>query len=135
LADSFTAKVQALVVDLLGSRISGINETTRRSVAGIIEDALGTDGEALTSSDIASRIRDLGTFDEARAEMIARTEVGFAFNTAALTSYNEYGVQQVQAIDGDYDPECAARNGQVFSVDEAMTIEDHPNGTLDWVPA
>ena len=55
-------------------------------------------------------------------------------NEAALESYREYGVERVVAIDGDEDAECAARNGQEFDLDEAMDIEDHPNGTLDWVP-
>jgi hypothetical protein len=41
---------------------------------------------------------------------------------------------QVEAIDGDGDEECAARNGNVYAVDEALEIEDHPNGTLDWIP-
>jgi hypothetical protein len=57
-----------------------------------------------------------------------------AYYSAALGSYTEAGIEQVQAIDGDGDPECAARDGEIFSVDEADGIEDHPNGTLDWVP-
>ncbi len=40
----------------------------------------------------------------------------------------------VEAIDGDGDEECAARDGQEFSIADADGIEDHPNGTLDWVP-
>jgi hypothetical protein len=122
------------VVSNVGSRVVGINETTRQGIAGVIQDALGTEGEALTSSDIASRIKDIGIFNDARAEVIARTELAFAFNSAALTSYKEYGVSQVQAIDGDKDEKCAERNGKVYPVAEAQDIEDHPNGTLDWVP-
>lgn len=134
MADPFAEKVQALVVENVGSRVVGINETTRRAIALIIEAALGEEGEALTSSDIASQVRDIGAFDAARAEVIARTEVAFAFNSAALTSYKEYGVAQVQALDGDFDEVCAERNGRTFSVADAMDIEDHPNGTLDWIP-
>src|SRR5262249_48624959 len=48
--------------------------------------------------------------------------------------YKEFNVEKVMAIDGTGDEECAARNGQVFPVDEAIMEEDHPNGTLDWVP-
>ena len=58
----------------------------------------------------------------------------FAYNEAALSSYREFGVGQVIALDGDQDAECAARNGQTFSVDDAFSIADHPNGTLDWAP-
>ena len=73
-------------------------------------------------------------FDEYRAERIARTEMMFSYNAAATATYAELGVTHVVADDGDEDEECAARHGQVFSLDEAMTIEDHPNGTLDWLP-
>jgi hypothetical protein len=73
-------------------------------------------------------------FDEARAELIARTELADAYNAAALGSYGELGVSEVQAIDGEGDDECASRNGQTYSVDDAESIEDHPNGVLDWVP-
>jgi hypothetical protein len=58
----------------------------------------------------------------------------FAYNSAALDSYREFGVTEVEAIDGDEDDECATRDGQVYPVDEAYAIEDHPNGTLDWAP-
>ena len=57
-----------------------------------------------------------------------------SYNFAALGSYQDAGLTQVQAIDGDGDPECAARNGQTFSLADAEGIEDHPNGSLDWVP-
>ncbi len=55
-------------------------------------------------------------------------------NASQIESYREYDVSQVQAIDGDGDEECAARDGQVFDLDDALAIEDHPNGTLDWEP-
>ena len=57
-----------------------------------------------------------------------------AYNGAAIASYDDAGVSEVQAIDGDGDEECAARDGETFSLEEADSIEDHPNGTLDWVP-
>jgi hypothetical protein len=57
-----------------------------------------------------------------------------AYNASAIASYSDAGISEVQAIDGDQDEECAARDGETFSTDEADTIEDHPNGTLDWVP-
>ncbi len=66
--------------------------------------------------------------------MIARTELMGAYNDAALGSYSDLGATQVQAIDGDEDPECAERDGQIYDIDEADAIEDHPNGTLDWIP-
>src|SRR6185369_8821894 len=38
------------------------------------------------------------------------------------------------AYDGDGDEECAARNGQEYTIEEAQGIDDHPNGTLVWSP-
>jgi phage portal protein BeeE len=76
----------------------------------------------------------VGVWGDARAETIARTETALSYNRAALGGYREFNVRQVQAIDGDKDAECATRNGQTFSLDDAYGIADHPNGTLDWVP-
>lgn len=129
--DPFTAKVEKYVLSQTGVRIGGINETTREAVGAVIRAGIE---ESLTASQIADRIEELPAFDEARAELVARTESMFAYNTAAITSYREFGVEQVQAIDGDGDEQCAQRDGQVFSLDEASGIEDHPNGTLDWAP-
>jgi hypothetical protein len=73
-------------------------------------------------------------FSDYRAEMVARTETMLSYNRASLDGYKEFGVSQVLAYDGDDDEECAARDGQVFSLDDAFAIDDHPNGTLDWAP-
>lgn len=119
---------------LVASRVAGINETTRKAIAQAIADAIDAGDDVLTVAD-AIEGSTLGyLFDDYRAEMVARTELMGAYNGAALDAYGDAGVAQVQAIDGDDDPECADRDGQVFDVDEADSIEDHPNGTLDWVP-
>ena len=57
-----------------------------------------------------------------------------AYNDATVTGYGEFGVTTLLAYDGDGDEECAARDGQEFSIDEADAIDDHPNGTLVWSP-
>ena len=125
-------RVLARLLAGMGVRITGINETTRQRVIDAIRDGILAGEGAGT---IGDRIEDLGdVFGEYRGELIARTETARVLNEAALESYREYGVERVVAIDGDEDAECAARNGQEFDLDEAMDIEDHPNGTLDWVP-
>ncbi|HXI80720.1 MAG TPA: phage minor head protein [Verrucomicrobiae bacterium] len=122
------------------ARVQGINETTRAKVQEAISRGLE---EGLSVTEVADLIEEAGTvggldmgslFDELRAETIARTELMDAYNATAIGSYGDAGVTQVQAIDGDGDEECAARDGQVFDIEEADSIEDHPNGTLDWVP-
>ncbi len=127
------------------ARVTGINETTRGKVNDAIQRGLD---KGLTALQVADLIEGIGSeedaaaigldlpslFDEYRSEMIARTELMDAYNATAIGSYSDAGVTELQAIDGDGDPECAERDGQTFSVEEADSIEDHPNGTLDWVP-
>lgn len=125
-------RVAEKVLDHGGNRIAGINETTRNAVREAL--AYTFKNEEATLNDAIEAVRGLAEFGESRAERIARTESAFAYNDAAVESYRELGVEKVEAIDGDFDEECAERNGQVFTVDEAAEIEDHPNGTLDWIP-
>lgn len=124
------------------ARVTKINETTRLKIQEALARAID---EGMTAQDAADVIEGIGAttlggldlgalFDEYRSEMIARTELMDAYNSTAIASYGDAGIEEVQAIDGDGDEECAARDGETFSMDEADGIEDHPNGTLDWVP-
>jgi hypothetical protein len=120
-------------------RITGINEHTLDAVKASL--AEGTrHGYSLDQmiegvpDEGYNGIKALPEFDDARAETVARTETMLSYNRAALDAYGEFGVSEVLAYDGDEDPECAARDGQTFTIEEAMAIEDHPNGTLDWAP-
>lgn len=75
-----------------------------------------------------------------RSKLIARTETKFAQNVSAKASYIEMGASHVLAFDaqgaGESDPECEARNGQTFTIDQIDTelAEEHPNGTLSFAP-
>jgi hypothetical protein len=112
-------------------RVTKINETTRDGLKEIIDDGLEEGASPATLGDM---IQSWFGWDEYRAERIATTELMFAYNAAAVSTYGDMGVTQVEAIDGDDDDVCAERDGQTYSVEEAADIEDHPNGTLDWVP-
>jgi hypothetical protein len=92
--------------------------------------------EAGASNLVDSVLGSIGTvFDEYRSEMIARTELMDAYNAAALGSYSDAGIEMVEAIDGDQDQECIDRvANNPYTIGEADAEEDHPNGTLDWVP-
>jgi len=72
-----------------------------------------------------------------RARLIARTETLHGQRMASIDLYRTSPVvQNVVAFDGDSDAACAARNGRVFSFDEAEVEaeEEHPNGTLAFGP-
>lgn len=130
-AEAFEEGVLAYIRDRTGERIVAINQTTRDLIAGLI--GSGFD-QGLGASEVADSIEGATAFNEARAEVVARTESMFAYNDASLRSYEEFGVTEVEALDGDEDEDCRERNGQTFTLEEAMGIEDHPNGTLDWAP-
>lgn len=73
-----------------------------------------------------------------RAQLVARTETNWAQNLSSITAYRESDVvSSVTAMDGDSDEECAARDGQEFSFDDAETEmeNEHPNGTLAFAPS
>jgi hypothetical protein len=87
------------------------------------------------------------TETENRARMIARTEVMRTQNLSSLGFFSDQGFRYVRADDIDGDPDdtyidpgdpyrrtCAERNGQIYTVEQAQDIDDHPNGTLNWQP-
>jgi hypothetical protein len=132
-------RVAEIMLKSAGQRIADINETTRQAIAETLATGVqrgytlnqmlsGVPGEKYPG------VRDLGVFDKYRSELVARTETMLAYNESALLGYREYNVAEVVASDGDFDEVCAARDGQTFSIEEASGIEDHPNGTLDWIP-
>jgi len=84
---------------------------------------------------------------ENRSRLIARTEVMRTQNQTTTGFYKEQGFAYVQADDVDGDPDdtfidpgdpygrtCAERHGQIYTLEDAQNIDDHPNGTLNWIP-
>ena len=138
----FKGATQSVLADLMtvgGQRIKGINEVTLQNIT--IELAEGTRrGYSIPQlidgvPDEGYRgIANLTQFSDIRAETIARTETMLSYNRATVTGYGEFGVTHLLAYDGDEDLECAARDGQEFTIEEAAAIDDHPNGTLVWSP-
>lgn len=125
--------------------ITKINDATRNSIRALLEEG-GKRGYSVNQ--IVDGVIDEGftglqdlllsngnaAWGDARAEAIARTELNEAYNRSNLLGYQALGVREVEATDGDLDEECRDRDGRTFSIEEAMTIRDHPNGTLDWIP-
>jgi hypothetical protein len=137
--DDFLERVLAFVEGRTGERITGINDTTRDDVLRVVRQTVAEAVEAgMSPAQLADllgdRVNSMATWNDARAELISRTELMNAYNDAALHSYREFEVTEVQALDGDKDDECAARDGKVYPIEDAFGIADHPNGTLDWSP-
>jgi hypothetical protein len=144
-------KIGASTVKRLAARVRGINRTTRDRIRDLIVEGIDA---GLSPAEVGRGLRGtipplpddavgralgekLGNFgSELRAETIARTEMRVAQNAAQIDSFSALGAEQVELIDGDSDPECAARNGRVVSMDEAesLMLSEHPNGTLTFAP-
>jgi SPP1 gp7 family putative phage head morphogenesis protein len=120
------------IVASLGSRITDINETTREKVSAAIKEGLEAgDGAA----QLGERVEQAAAFDEYRAEMVARTESTIVLNQSQIETFREYGVTHVEVIDGDDDEECAAANGQTWTLEEAQANPlAHPNCVRDFSP-
>lgn len=90
----------------------------------------------------ALRIRDMvaaGPWSSSsiRSKVIARTETKYCQNQSSLEAYKSGGITQVEIVDGQLptsDDECINRNGRIIPIDEASSLEEHPNGTLSWTP-
>ena len=118
--------------------VRSVTQTVKKELRTFLADKMK---DVKSPSDIAADVRQhFAQWPGWKAERLARTEVRDAYNQATLLGYREAGVAQVQAFDGAggitgrTDPECVARNGKVFSIDDALLVDEHPNGTLGWRP-
>lgn len=132
------------LLDILGLRIVGINETTRLQVVDVIADATQ---EGLGIDQIAEQLT--GLFEETytgRARTIARTETQHAYNLSSALAYAESGeVDDVELHDSsihceDYGASdglsCCDRNGLVVPLGNVSlhVNAEHPNGSLAIMP-
>ena len=119
---------------LAGRQIKTVSQTIVKDIRVAL---LAGIRDGLSPRDLGKLIEDKMTMDkEYRAERIARTESMRILNQAQMESYRESGITQVIAVDGDEDEECAARNGNTYTLAEAEAenLREHPNGTLSWDP-
>jgi HK97 family phage portal protein len=117
-----------------GQNIVAITNTTGDAVrTALIEGQ--ANGEGIPQ--LARRLRDLPAFDQARARVVARTELGHSQIEGALASYRASGVVVgVRIHDGDEDAACAGRDGTVMTLDAAGGTPRliHPNCTAAFAP-
>ncbi len=73
----------------------------------------------------------------ARAEMIAITELGYAYNTSTKNTYKGAGAKKVAwhaSIDIKTCDTCRSLHGQVFDIDNAPDNPAHPRCRCTWLP-
>lgn len=116
-----------------------IDESTRELVRADVTRALT---EGVSNDVLADRLAESYGFSDARAEMIARTEMTFADVQGNLTAYAESGVvegKQWLASAGCCD-DCQALDGVVVALDEDFPDDGgngpplHPNCECDVLP-
>ena len=123
-----------------GQRVVRIDETTRAAIAEQLrignergystwEIAHGVPKDGYPGIDGLYRETWAG-----RANTIARTELQHAQVESAIDRYAATGlVDRLKLIDGDQDPDCAARNGKTVPLSARPGLA-HPNCTLVVVP-
>lgn len=116
----------------IGIRVKGITETTREDLIRVVKQGMA---DGLSPAQLGDLIEQSTTFDELRAETIARTETGTYLNLAAGQAYRDFGLDKVLVIDGEGDDICARVDGQVWTLDELDANPlGHPNCTRDFSP-
>lgn len=118
--------------------VDGIDKTTREILADLITHAVD---DGWSAAELSDAIASGGAFSEARADMIARTELATAFTQGNIDSWSESGVvvgkQWVVAPDAC--DECESMEGEVVGLDEDFSAGVsgpplHPNCRCDISP-
>ncbi len=119
--------IQAELADVLGAKVAGIVETSRKKLADIVLKGRADD---LTASEIADLLeREFGgSIAGWRAEQIARTEVHTASMVGSLSAADSLGIaldkEWVSAEDDRTRPSHAEANGQTVTRDGAFKVGD-----------
>lgn len=136
--------IEAHIIETGGKRV-GLLDIKKDTLESLLQVVNYGRMEGLSPLDTAKFIQDYvpqGRFVNAgsayRSQLIARTEALHAQRLSSIESYKSTNtIRGVIAFDGDGDEECGARNGRVFTFDEAEVEMDltHPNCVLCFAPA
>ena len=140
------------ILNTAPARAQMIHRTTSKAIGRGVKVALerGYSIEQLARgvpNDNFPGLRSILTETDNRARLIARTEIMRTQNQSSIGYFQQQGYMYVQADDVDGDPDdtyidpgdpfgrtCAERHGQIYQLEDANNIDDHPNGTLNWMP-
>lgn len=113
-------------------RISGIQETTRKWISEKLAEGYT---ENLGWREIAKLIQPI-IVDEARASLIARNELSWAYDRMQIRIYRSAGYERVECsevMDKRTCPKCSARHGKIYNIDEYPGLA-HPGCRVSWLP-
>lgn len=138
------------IVALATSSAEGIDQVSRTAVSRAIELGIerGYSIQQVARGVPAEGFPGINSLVEEtyqnRARTIARTEVMRAQNAASIGYYREQGISWMRAYDPDGDPTdnyigsdgrtCSERSGLIYTADDSMNVDSHPNCRLTWTP-
>jgi len=142
---SFLAPVHADAAGMIYQRaFQDLRNVTEAMDTGISRSLSLGIAEGRNPRDIArDMLEDVEGIGINRARMIARTEVVYAYNEAALNVYEEAGLEGVK-VEVEWStafhnvcPDCADLQGRVFTLDEAREVHPplHPSCRCALIPA
>jgi len=117
-----------------GNRIAGIKDTTRKDIAKALQDAYASGGKL---QDYISGIQAAVVAPIWRVDMIARTEMAYAFNHANLKYQTAAGYTKfewVAVMDNRTCQPCADRNGTIVDVSTMSVPPLHPRCRCILIP-
>jgi hypothetical protein len=127
---------QGLAKDYAATRtaelVTNLDDSTRDMLRSDLEQYMN---DGITPAQMAQNLQDNYAFSEARSLTIARTETGFAWNNAGISTMKQGGAKGVTVFDGDSDEACAEADGQNWSFDYAQDHSlEHPNCVRSFGP-
>lgn len=127
---------QGLAKDYAATRtaelVTNLDDSTRDMLKSDLEQYMS---DGLSPAQMVQNLQDNYAFSEARSLTIARTETGFAWNNAGISTMKQGGAKGVTVFDGDSDEACAEADGQNWSFDYAEDHSlEHPNCVRSFGP-
>jgi hypothetical protein len=108
-----------------------VSQTTRDAANELLQGALD---DGISYQEFAKRLDEAGLFSDARADLIARTEIGLAQNYGQVETYQAAGFKTVIVQDGDCD-ECKEVDGEEWPVERALEEPlQHPACVRSFIP-
>lgn len=114
-----------------GTLVTDVDGVTHERVETMLQQLLGDslDNADVSQADISTAIE--GLFDDMsgqRADLIARTELGFAGNRGTISAGRDTGAVAARVSDGtESDTECQDADGQIWTLEEAdINALEHP---------
>lgn len=125
--------IYADLIEQSGQRIKGIKDTTLKQIREVLSEGFSQD---LGWKNIMKQLQPI-IVNDVRAEMIARTELSWAYNRSAKRAYVNAGFERVEwsaVIDQRTCPVCLERNGTTYPINGHPDIPAHPRCRCSLLP-